>query len=207
MGSGNTLVKPWVLGVTGAAGAGKSTFCHFLEKECGFVWISAVDIVHELYKPGQGGYKRIKEYFGSQFVGKFGVHRGRLRRFVLKTPEKIWILNKLMHALVAHEVNKKIVQMKSFDKGQKPILICLEAAYFERHDLGKFVDRIVILDAPDDVLFKRVKSRGVPETQIKALIKFQRKHLPREAGLVIKNEGSVKKLFESAHRLYDRMNP
>jgi dephospho-CoA kinase len=103
--------KSFIIGVTGVIGAGKSKVCRFLQRKYGFYWIDADAIVHELYRAGMPGYRRIKEYFGDFFAGKKEVNRGRLRKFILKSPQKLWILNKLMHSLILHEVNKKIVRI------------------------------------------------------------------------------------------------
>ena len=111
MGSGTT-----VIGVTGVIGSGKSTLCRYLAETHGFEWINADEIVHSLYEKDQPGYKKIKEYFGQYYVGPKRVHRGRLRREALKSPQKLWILNNLIHPHVFHEVNKKIVQIKKHKK-------------------------------------------------------------------------------------------
>lgn len=182
-----------IIGVTGVIGSGKSTACSILEKKFGFRWIDADKIVHELYRPGQPGYQKIKDYFGTQFVGKKGVHRGRLRRFILKTPQKLWILNKLIHSLVVHEVNKKIVQYKN-------CRICIEAVYFDPADLGKFIDRLVIIDAPDEKILKRLAKRKIPRKQLLALLKFQRKNLSR-SGVLVKNQGTIIELEKQVEDL------
>lgn len=181
-----------IIGVTGVIGSGKSTVCRILEKEFGFCWIDADKIVHELYQPGQPGYQKIKDYFGSQFVGAKGVHRGRLRRFVLKTPQKLWILNKLIHPLVVHEVNKKM--------REKPI--CIEAVYFEPKDLGKFIDRLIIVDASDEIILKRLARRKIPHKQLMALLKFQRKNLPKQEAVIIKNAGTIRQLAVVLHEWF-----
>lgn len=185
----------FILGVTGVIGSGKSTYCKFLQEHGGFTWINADEIVHELYQNGQAGYKKIREYFGNQFVGKREVHRGRLRRLVIGAQHKLWILNKLMHPLVAHQVNNKIVQLKKLaGSHKKPILICIEAAYFDPSDLGKFIDRLLMVDAPDEIIMKRLKARKIPNKQLKTLLKFQRKNMPKGAR-VIRNDNSLKMFF------------
>jgi len=178
-------------------GSGKSTFCRILQEHFEFHWIDADKIVHDLYKPGQPGYQKIKDYFGSQFVGKKGVHRGRLRRFILKTPQKFWILNKIIHPLLAHEVNKKIVQL---NKSANVSSICIEAFYFEPHDLGKFVDQIFVVHASDEHILKRLKSRKIPKSQLLAMLKFQRKNLPKFFTR-IENNGSEKALLKKISTL------
>lgn len=187
---------PFILGVAGVIGSGKSTLCKFLQDKYGFYWIEADEIVHELYKAGQPGYKKIKGYFGEQFVDPREVYRGRLRRLVLKNQHKFWILNKLIHPLVLHEVNKKIVQVKGAAEGLK---ICIEAFYFEKNDLGKFINQLVIVDASDEIILKRLyrgskKYKKIPRDQLKILLKFQRKNLAPH-GIRIRNKNTLENFY------------
>lgn len=194
MGSRDTFI----VGVTGVIGSGKSMLCKFLAEKYGFHWIHADAITHELYKPEQSGYRKIKEYFGDQFVGKVGVHRGRLRRFILKSPQKLWILNQLIHPLIVHEVNKKIEKLSKAQKAihKERVKICIEAVYFEAKDLGKFIYELIVVHCQDEkVLLKRLNSRNVPKKQLKTLIHFQRKNLPK-FGVRIENTGSKKEFFK-----------
>lgn len=188
-------MKSLIVGVTGVIGSGKSTVCKFLQDRFGFHWIHADDIVHKLYEFGQPGYKKIREYFGKNFVGPKAVLRGRLRQFILKTPQKLWILNQLIHPLVIHEVNKKIVYLKKTHR-EKPLKICIEAIYFEQKDLGKFIDYLFIVYCPDEaLLLSRIKHRKIPEKQLRTLIKFQQKILPK-FGTRIGNTGPKHDLFK-----------
>lgn len=171
--------KPFVLGVTGIIGAGKSTICRMLE-DFGFTWIDADNIVRELYQPGKMGYQKIRGYFGEDFVHISGVNREKLRKFVLESPQKLWILNKLIHPLVAHEVNKKIVQLK---KGK----ICLEAVYFEKEDLGKFIDALIIVDADPPLIEDRISDRKLSQRDLEKWFTIQKKNLPREFPVISNN--------------------
>lgn len=198
MASGDTMV----IGITGVIGSGKSTVCRYLEEKYGFHWIHADEIVHDLYKFGNAGYKKIREYFGENFVGPKCVLRGRLRQFILKTPQKLWILNQLIHPLILHEVNKKIVQLKKVNaRSEKPLKICIEAIYFEPKDLGKFIDHLLIVHCPDEaILLRRLKHRKIPEKQLRTLIKFQQKILPK-VGTRIKNTQSLQTLLKQVAEL------
>lgn len=192
-----------IIGITGVIGSGKSEMCRFLEKHHGFYWIEADKIVRQLYEAGQPGYKKIKEYFGKSFVGKYRVHRGRLRSFILQSQQKLWILNKMIHPLVVHEVSKKIAQyarseakhvlkQKDLHQQVKPLRICIEALYFEQTDLGKFIDMLFIIDAKDAIIFKRLKKRKIPKAQLEKLLTFQRKVLiPRGLSVIQNNQGLV----------------
>jgi len=171
-------VSPLIIGITGVAASGKSTLCRLLEREHGFHWIDADSIVKELYLKGGRGYEKIQDYFGAYFVGPREVYRGRLRRLVLVSQHKLWILNKIMHPLICHEVNKKIVQFKKLYKNKKePLSIVIEAFYFEPGDLGKFISRLYRVDAPDRVVLQRLHKRKMSPKQAIALIKMQKKIL------------------------------
>lgn len=170
-------MKPFVLGVAGVIGSGKSTFCRFLQSKFGFHYINADRIVHKRYEAGGKGYEAVKKNFGACFVSPSCVSRAKLRNFLLRNPSKIRILNKLIHPLVRETVSKKLVQIKRCNKGGKRILTCIEASYFEPKILGEFVDQVIILDAPDNVILERLKEKRMPAGQLKALLKFQRRVL------------------------------
>ena len=199
MGFGNKTVKPFILGVTGVVAGGKSVFCRFLEENFGFHWINADKLVHELYLAGKEGYMKIKENFGEKFVDVKEVDRILLREFVLKNPEKLRILNKIIHPMVEGEVNKKVVQFEVSSKGKNKILIVIEAVYFESNMLGKFIDRKILIDASDNVILKRLKKRKIPKEQARRLVKFQREVLPKRVEK-IENNGTLDEFFEKARK-------
>lgn len=167
-------MKNFILGVTGVIGGGKTTFCRFLRRQFGFYYISTDKIVHNLYLAGHEGYKRIEKYFGGKFVNGMSVDRNHLRKFILKNSAKSKILNRLIHPLVAQEVNKKVVQLQRGRKGKTSISVCIEAIDFDQKYLGKIVDQVVKLDAPDEIIFQRLKKRNLPKGELKKILKLQR---------------------------------
>lgn len=188
---GSEQRRAFVVGVTGVIGSGKTTFCKFLHDKFGFVHIDADKIVHELYKVGRPGYEAIKKHFGAEFARnrrgakvavEFGpeINRTSLREFLFKNPKeisrKIRTLNKLIHPLVADEVYKKLVQLKGGRKAKTPLFVCIESVYFDKNNLGKFVDKIITIDAPDEEILRRLASRGIPKKELKAILGFQRKN-------------------------------
>ena len=113
------------------------------------------------------------------------------------------ILNQLMHPLVHDEVNKKIVQLKRLYKGKKHLSVCLEAFYFEPKDLGTFIDRLVIVDAPDAAIMKRVAQRGIAAAEIKTLLKFQRKIVPKSPYVIYNDRDKISlyaNIIRTCHR-------
>lgn len=197
MGSGTKIIKPFILGVTGVIASGKSVFCRFIEEKYGFNWINADSLVHELYMANNAGYRAIKEHFGEEFVGEKEVNRILLREFVLKNPEKLRILNEIIHPLVDEVVNKKVVHIDGLHKGKNKVLIVIEAVYFEPNMLGKFIDRKILIDASDDIILNRLRDRHIAEEQAEALIKVQRGVLPKN-GEILTNNGTVDEFLEKA---------
>lgn len=189
-----------IFGVTGGFGVGKSTFCRFLQ-DFGGIWIDADELTHELYLPEGQGYKKIAGYFGEEFVDpKKGVLRARLRRVVLKNPQKLWILNKLIHPLITSEVNKHIRSVAKDATTKKPVFV--EAFYFEKNDLGKFIDKIILIERDPKKVMKNRKEK-FPAEDIRRFKKLQPLY-PRPASVII-NNGTLKNLKAEAKKLYDRI--
>lgn len=175
-----------VIGVTGGFGVGKSTFCRMMAKHGGH-FLEADLFVHALYEPGKSGYQKIRGYFGEEFVdSKKGVNRAKLRREVLKNPQKLWILHKLIHPLVTHEAQKKL---KTISAG----LVFLEAFYFEKDDLGKLIDILVeIRRKPALVRKSRLKEDKWPLEDIERFMRLS--PIIPKPDFVIENNGTLKEL-------------
>ena len=196
------MSKPFVLGVTGVIASGKSTVCELLKVLYGFEVIDADAIVHELYKAGGSGYEKIRERFGEQFVNESEVLRGRLRQLVFKNHQKLWILNKTMHPLIWHEVNKKIDQLKALNEDKsKRLKICLEAFYMEPGDAASFCDQVLCVDAPNDVIRERLKKRELSSKEIEKILTLQRKIHPKNFPVILYNDVGIHELTSKLHAI------
>ena len=80
-----------IIGVTGYLGSGKTTVLKFLEGR-GFHTIDADNIVHNLYETGQDGWRKIKDFFGDEFLVKNceEVNRSKLGNVVLNYRKKYY---------------------------------------------------------------------------------------------------------------------
>ena len=147
--------QPFILGVFGPLGSGKSTVCDMLA-ENGFVVWKADDAVSELYASGGQGAKRVGEYFGKQFLSSSGaVLKGRLTRLVLNSRAKFRILEHLIHPLVVNHAQHWIDAMKR--KGKH--CLALEAAVFDGDGLGRFPHMYLRVSASREICKKRVLQR------------------------------------------------
>lgn len=187
--------KPFIIGVFGPPGSGKSTILSFFEEK-GFVVWRADDAVHDLYKSGESGAKRIGEFFGKNFIAKDGsVLTSRLAKMVLSKPLKLKILEHLIHPLVANEVTHWIDQQKKLGV----MKIAIEAAAFEPEGLAKHVDLLLKVTAPENLCKERVLARGKTDVYFDALYSVTRDY---ETPYVIENAGTLADLKNRFEKLY-----
>lgn len=190
-------MKSFIVGITGGFGVGKSAVCSFLQ-ELGAAWIEADEIVHKLYKPGGLGYKKVAGYFGEKFVDvKKGVRMEKLRSVVLKNPQKLWILQKLIHPIITHEAQNRITRSK-----QK--IICLESIYFEKDDLGKLVDMIVeIQRKPEFICKSRAQEKRWNLEDINRFMKLS--PIFPKPDRIIENNQTLRRLKQKAGKLWQEL--
>lgn len=191
-----------IVGITGSFGVGKSTVCRMMQKY-GATWIEADSIVHELYKPGRIGYQKIAGYFGKEFIDpKKGVKRDRLRKVVLKNPQKLWILQKLIHPFVFHEIKELIHKIK---KQNQTKIVCIESLYFEKADCGKNIDSLIeVRRKPKLVRKSRAKEQKWNLEDIDRFMKLS--PIFPKADVIIENNGSLAELKTKVHSLLATQN-
>jgi len=145
-------MKPFVLGIAGFIGSGKSTAGEYFQN-LGAQFIDADDVVDELYQPNNDGWLKIMNYFGREFLlAGNQINRRKLAKFAFQHPAKLQILNHMIHPLVAHEV------MKVIDHCENEVLV-VEATYFDKQGLLKYVDEVLWIDCDREILWKRALKR------------------------------------------------
>ncbi len=187
--------KPFIIGIFGPIGSGKSTVASFF-REKGFVSWDADEVVNKLYMSGGAGAKKIGEFFGYQFLVKDGsVSKKKLGRLVLSHPAKMRILEHLIHPLVVNDAQHWIDEQKKAGN----FLLVLESAAFESADLGRFPDVFLRVTSDESLCRERVLLRGKDDAYFNAML-----HNFRDYKTVneIVNNGSLedlKKVFENVY--------
>lgn len=205
-------MKPFVVGVTGVIGSGKSTVCRLLESR-GFSVISGDDITHELYKKGNLGYQKILDTFGPQFVNANEVSRPKLRSLVLKNHQKMWILNTIMHPIIRQVMLKKVDELtkraretenKRVGEAGEPLRFALEAIFFEPRDVGTLLESLIRVDATDEKIIERIEAqkRKLPPMHLKIWLQSQRKVL-RDIPVTLQNNGNESELEVALDKLLE----
>tara|TARA_Y100001970_G_C13970752_1_gene718076 strand:+ start:95 stop:679 length:585 start_codon:yes stop_codon:yes gene_type:complete len=140
------------IGLTGSIGMGK-TETGKIFSELGFPVYNADDAVHKLYGPGQKGSEKIKEIFPNSINPDGSVNREILSAEVLGDVDKIRALESIIHPLVGED--REIFFKKNSDS---PAIILDIPLLFETGG-EKFVDLVIVVDAPQDIQEERVLSR------------------------------------------------
>ncbi len=188
-------MKPFVLGIAGYMGSGKSTVAAYFATK-GAKVIDADVVVDTLYEPNHDGYLKIANFFGAEYLtSKKLLNRKKLANFVFKDLKKLKILNYLIHPLVASEVQKLI------DKAQEKFMV-VEAIYFEEKHLGRLVDAIVWVECEEALLEQRALQRpGMNVALFKRILKAQTK--PEHIDYVVNNNGDLAHLYRQLDAICD----
>jgi dephospho-CoA kinase len=182
---------PFVVGVTGGVGSGKSTAASCLKKH-GAVVVDADEISRTLTTTGSPVNAELSEAFGAQILHADGsLNRAVLAALVFGNPEALKGLNAIMHPRIRQEAMRQIAacaadQIVVYDM---PLLI--------ETDSVALCDVVVVVDLdPEEQIERLVKNRGMSTEEAEARIRSQTTREKRKlaATWVIDNSKSTKEL-------------
>ncbi|RJG11955.1 dephospho-CoA kinase [Pseudomonas cavernicola] len=191
-------VKPWILGLTGGIGSGKSAAAqHFID-----LGVHTVDADHAarwVVEPGRPALAQIVEHFGDGVLQADGqLDRAALRARIFQSPEERRWLEALLHPLIGQEIISNLARAES------PYAILVSPLLVEsgQHQLTQ---RVLVVDAPEQLQLQRTMQRDqAPEEQVQAILKAQasREERLRHADDVLLNDRDLKWLQTEVERLH-----
>jgi dephospho-CoA kinase len=159
-----------VVGLTGGIGSGKSVVAKaFAALGAG---VTDTDILaHALTAPGEPGHAAVLAAFGSDFRLPDGtLDRSRLRRLVFDDGAARGRLAAILHPMIRAAAQREVAAWTC------PYGLLVVPLLFERGGLST-VDRVLVVDCPEDEQVRRVVARnGLPATDVRAIMATQ---LPR----------------------------
>jgi dephospho-CoA kinase len=159
-------MTPYLLGLTGSIGMGKSTTASMFADEGIPVW-SADACVHRLYAPG-GEATRIVENLYPAAIKDGAVSRAILREMIAKEPAVLDHLQSAVHPLVAADRAAFISE-----KSDEPIILLDVPLLFESGADAQ-CDGIIVVTAPAAVQRARVLARGeMTEADLRLILSRQ----------------------------------
>lgn len=156
-----------VIGLTGGIGSGKTAASRLFEK----LGVSVVDtdkLSRECVKPGLPAYEQIVEQFGVHILKKDGaIDRAKLRTIIFSEPSKRLWLEKLLHPLI----EEKAMEAVRLSDGPYCILVI---PLLVETDSRSLVNRVLVIDVPEDLQVERVVQRdGMKPGQAKSILATQ----------------------------------
>ncbi|MCL2005535.1 MAG: dephospho-CoA kinase [Planctomycetaceae bacterium] len=179
------------LGIIGGIGSGKSTIAEMFRQR-GIPIISADTLGHQaLLLPNIKDAVR-NRWGTSVFDDCLEIDRRKLAAIVFADKKELAYLKSLTHPLIADEVHRQREEHRragaSFCLLDAPLL--LESGW------DHFVDLIIFVDAPPEVRWSRVQSRGwtEPEWKQREAAQFSMEEKASRADVVFDNIGDVEHL-------------
>lgn len=191
-----------IIGLTGGIGSGKTTVSNLFE-ELGVPVIDADVIARQVVEPGQAALTEIRQQFGDGVIDEGGhLDRDALRQIVFGHPERRRTLEALLHPAIEQEMLDQASQLKThYCLFVIPLIIEAQQQHL--------VDRILVVDAPDQLRRQRVKQRSqLDDKQIDAIFAAQvnRDARLRHADDIIYNSSNLDDLRTQVLYLHNRYN-
>lgn len=172
----NPLPGPLKIGVTGGIGAGKSLVCRIFSS-LGIPVFDADSRAKQLMITEPGLIRKIKTSFGEgAYTPEGALNRIYLAEQVFEDPEKLTLLNSLVHPVTGLDFEKWMQE-------QKPVpYVIKEAALIFESGSHKNLDAVVAVSAPEELRLRRtvIRDEHRSRKQVEEIISRQ---LPEEERL------------------------
>ena len=198
----STKVTPFIIGLTGAIGTGKSLVRKMLQHK-GALTIDADRLAHGAYTKGTKGFHTLVQLFGNEILDKDGqIDRKQLGELVFNNSQALLDLEFLIHPLVIRAIKRIIVQ------SPLPIIV-IEAIKLLESDLHKHCDVIWEVTAhPEDIYERLSKTRGMNRASVDERLGhqyFQKIDKPL-IDTTILNQGNINDLWVNVSARWDELS-
>lgn len=194
------------LGLTGGIGSGKSTVADMFA-DLGAILVDTDLIAHQLTAPGGLAISAISQEFGSNYITAEGaMDRAKMRETVFQNTEAKLRLEAILHPLIWQESQRQA------ELAQGSYLIYVVPLLVESGKWKDRVDRVLVVDCPEELQIQRVMQRNaLSQAQVQAIMQHQANRAERLAAAddVILNDGprdQIRAQVEQLHQRYSQLN-
>jgi dephospho-CoA kinase len=199
---------PFLVGITGGLGSGKSMVCHFLS-EMGCALFESDRVAKELQLHDPQVIEGIKVLFGLEVYfrdasGSLALDRKKIASAVFSSSEKLAELNKLIHAKVHDEFCKAVLDAR---KRRTKILVKEAAILFESGG-NEGLDAVVVVVADMQERIDRAVQKGMgtsEEIMLRIAAQWPQDKLIAKADYLLFNRGSLEGLKKETEALYRKL--
>ncbi len=199
---GGLTQKPFLVGLTGGIGSGKTTVADQFSA-LGVTLVDADLIAHQMTAPNGPAMPALIAAFGADIAAADGrMDRSVMRDKVFKDPSARARLEALLHPMIRAESDRQIAAARS------PYVMTVVPLLIETGGHKKRVQRVLVVDCPEEVQIARVMARSaLPRDQVLAIMKAQASRAQRLAAAddVVDNggeAGAIAAQVQMLHRQY-----
>ena len=189
---------PWILGLTGGIGSGKSAAAQCFV-DLGVHLVDADNAARWVVEHGRPALAQIAEHFGAGVLQADGtLNRAALRELIFKDQQQRAWLEGLLHPLIREEIRDYLARAES------PYAILVSPLLLETSQ-HQMVQRVLVIDVPEALQIERTVLRDqTNEEQVRAILKAQttREHRLSQADDVIVNDRDPAWLKSEVERLH-----
>lgn len=181
-----------VVGITGGIGSGKTAATDRFASH-GIDVVDADLMSREVVKPGKPALSAIAEHFGAEqiLLPDGSLNRRALRDIIFADEtQKRWLEN-LLHPLIRQEIIERL-------HACRPPYCLLASPLLLETDQHKLCDRVLLIDAPENLQLSRTQQRDqTPEAAVKAIMASQLGREQRVAAAhdIIVNDSDLAALY------------
>ncbi len=193
---------PFIVGLTGGIGSGKSAAAQVFG-ELGVAVVDTDAIAHELTAPDGAAIGPIRAAFGSDYISAEGaLARARMRERVFADAASKRLLEGILHPLIRERSNAQVLAARS------PYVVLMVPLLIESGAYRARCRRILVIDCPEEMQVERAATRsGISAAQVRAIMASQAPRAARLAAAddVIDNSRDLAHLrreVEALHALY-----
>ncbi len=198
---GNGTARPYVIGLTGGIGSGKSAaaqvFCAL-----GAAVVDTDVIARELTAPGGAAMPAIAAAFGESVLAPGGaLDRTAMRRLAFADGSARARLEAILHPLIRAEAQRRCREASA------PYVVLVVPLLVESGTYRERVARVLVVDVAESTQIARVMARsGLTEAEVRAILATQASRAQRFAAAddVLDNEGDPESLRRAVAVLHER---
>ena len=192
-----------VVALTGGIASGKSAAAARFESQ-GIPVTDADAIAGQILSPGSSVLEQIREAFGDEALTHNGEYnRPWMRELVFSQPDKLQVLNSIVHPAVRAQTQLKLATPKT-----QPYQIWMIPLLVETGQSDQ-ADRVVVVDVSRETQLSRLLDRdGVTQESAGRTLAAQATREERQAiaDYLINNEGALEGLHSQVDSLHHRLS-
>ncbi len=195
----NKQNKPYVIGVMGGVGSGKSELLNYLKESYQAKIFEADLIAKECMNPETECMQRIRQHFPSSlFYPDGSIHKEKMADYIFHNPQARVTMNQIVHPSVVEWIVQRIEQL------YPESIAVVESALMIEAGLDQFCDELWYVYTDQNIRSERLnKSRGYSLEKTKAIIDSQcsEEEYRNRADAILNNNSDLEHLKKQVDEL------